>query len=200
VGARLYAPTGAVALRYHKMRLVPFGEYVPLSGLLETLGVKKLVQEVGDFVPGEAITLGRAEGRTLGAFICYEAIFPDLVREFAQQGAELLVNITNDGWYGRTSAPYQHLAMARFRAVENGRPLLRAANTGITAIIDARGRVQRQTQLFERTVLVDDVEVAVEDTFYARHGDVFGWLCCAVTLAMAIYGGARRAPAGDPSD
>ena len=108
----------------------------------------------------------------------------------------MLVNITNDAWYGRTSAPYQHLAMAAFRAVENGKYLVRAANTGITAVIDPRGRILEETPLFERTVLVRDVPWVRGETFYARHGDVFAWTCFAAGAALALAtftAGTRRA-------
>ncbi len=188
VGAKLLTPEGDLSLRYHKMRLVPFGEYVPLQPVL-TLGGRvtpKLVRQVAEFTPGERAVVGEADGGRLGATICYEAIFPDLVRRFAERGAELLVNVTNDAWYGRTSAPYQHFAMARFRAVENGRYLVRAANTGITAVVDPRGRVVARTQLFERTAIVEDVALLTGDTFYSRHGDLFAWTCVAgAVLATA---------------
>ena len=106
------------------------------------------------------------------------------MRRFAAGGAELLVNITNDAWYGTTSAPYQHLAMAAFRAVENRRYLVRAANTGITAVVDPRGRVLEPTRLFDRTVLVREVPFLAGTTFYTRHGDVFAWACAAIALAL----------------
>src|SRR5207237_8898591 len=159
VGARMIGPAGTLVLRYPTMRLVPFGEYVPVQSVL-TLGGRfsaKLVQEVGEFTPGEDYAVGAVDGHPLSAFICYEAIFPDLVRVFASRGAQLLVNVTNDGWYGRTSAPYQHFAMAVFRAVENARYLVRAANTGITAVVDPHGRVLERTELFVPAVVVRDV-------------------------------------------
>jgi apolipoprotein N-acyltransferase len=124
----------------------------------------------------------------LGVSICYEAIFPGLARDFVRSGAELLVNVTNDGWYGRTSAPFQHLAMARLRAVETGRYLVRAANTGITAVVDPRGRVLAETSLFSETALVADVAWTRETTPYVQLGDIVGWAC--VGLA-AILAGAR---------
>ena len=120
----------------------------------------------------------------IGGYICYEAIFPGLVRRFAAEGAELLVNITNDAWYGTTSAPYQHLAMASFRAVENRRYMVRAANTGITAVVDPWGRVREKTRLFEETVLVAEVPFVSGKTFYTRHGDVFARICLALALAL----------------
>jgi apolipoprotein N-acyltransferase len=194
VGAKLLSPAGELAYRYHKIHLVPFGEYVPMQPLL-TLGGRvaaKLVQQVADFTPGQSLSLAPVDGHLAGAFICYEAIFPELVRGFSAGGADLLVNITNDAWYGRTSAPHQHLAMAAFRAVENGKYLVRAANTGITAVIDPRGRIVEQTPLFERTVLVRDVAWVPGRTFYVRHGDVFAWTCLGLTGAMAATVLSRR--------
>ena len=131
--------------------------------------------------------------------ICYEAIFPDLARQFTVNGANLLANITNDGWYGRTSAPYQHFAMARLRAVENGRSFVRAANTGISALVDPRGRLLAKTELFERRALVGDVPLTDEATFYARHGDLFAWTCLIGSglLSIAAIWRQRRAPAVD---
>ena len=186
VGAKMLSPQGELVLRYHKMQLVPFGEYVPLQPLI-TLGGRvaaKVIEQVADFTPGTEAVVAETDGHRLGAFICYEAVFPHLVRRFTAGGAELLVNITNDAWYGRTSAPYQHLAMTAFRAVENGRYLVRAANTGITAVVDPRGRVLERTKLFEPTVLVRDVPLLKGATFYARHGDVFAWAALGATLAL----------------
>ncbi len=188
VGAKLLSPDGRITLRYHKIRLVPFGEYVPLQPLL-TLGGRvtaKLVQEVADFTPGREAVVGEVRGHRLGVFICYEAIFPELIRQFVAHRAELLVNITNDGWYGRSSAPFQHFAMARFRAVENGRYLVRAANTGISGVIDPRGRVVVRTRLFDRTATVADVPLVAGTTFYARHGDVFAWACFLSALLLTL--------------
>jgi apolipoprotein N-acyltransferase len=199
VGAKMLDPRGDLVLRYHKIRLVPFGEYVPIQSVL-TLGGRfsaKLVQEAGDFTPGENYELGSVDGHPVATFICYEAIFPDLVREFAARGAQLLVNITNDGWYGRTSAPYQHFAMAKFRAVENERYLVRAANTGISAVVDPHGRVLARTELFERTVLVHDVPLLAGSTFYSRRGDLFAWGCLGGAVALLALGfgkGNRAAP------
>jgi apolipoprotein N-acyltransferase len=194
VGAKMLTPTGELPYRYHKVRLVPFGEYVPLQPLF-TLGGRvgaKMVNQVSDFTPGDEYTVGTVDGHRVGAFICYEAIFADLAREFTAQGAELLVNMTNDGWYGRTSAPYQHLAMARFRAVENGRYLVRAANTGFTAVVDPRGRILEQTQLFEPALVVREVPFVAERTFYSRHGDIFAWGCLALSVALVTASLRRR--------
>jgi apolipoprotein N-acyltransferase len=186
VGAKMLDPSGQLVLRYHKIRLVPFGEYVPMQPVL-TLGGRyaaKLVDQVADFTPGTEHVLGPVDGHPVGATICYEAIFPDMVRGFAAGGAEMLVNITNDAWYGRSSAPHQHLMMASFRAVENGKYLVRAANTGISAVVDPRGRILERTPLFEPTVLVRDVPFVAGTTFYARHGDVFAWTCFVVALVL----------------
>jgi apolipoprotein N-acyltransferase len=194
VGAKLLSPEGRVTARYRKMQLVPFGEYVPLQPLF-TLGGRvtaKLVQEVSDFSPGTQAVTGDVDGHRVGGFICYEAIFPGLVRGFAAQGAELLVNVTNDAWYGTTSAPYQHLAMAAFRAVENRRYLVRAANTGITAVVDPWGRVLEPTRLFDRAVLVREVAFVGRTTFYTRHGDVFARSCAAIALALVLATFRRR--------
>jgi len=194
VGAKLLDPSGGLVARYHKIQLVPFGEYVPLQPLF-TLGGRfaaKLVQEVSDFTPGKEAATGLVDGHPVGGFICYEAIFPSLVRRFAAGGAELLVNVTNDAWYGTTSAPHQHLAMAAFRAIENRRYLVRAANTGITAVVDPRGRVLDPTRLFDTTVLVREVPFVAETTFYTRHGNVFAQVCAA--LALALVAATSRRP------
>jgi apolipoprotein N-acyltransferase len=159
---------------------------VPVESVL-TLGGRfsaKLVQQVGQFTPGEEHAVGPVDGHPVGAFICYEAIFPDLVRHFAARGAEMLVNITNDGWYGRTSAPYQHFAMVVFRAVENERYVVRAANTGVSGVVDPRGRVLHRTNLFDRTAVVADVPFVGTQTFYTRHGDLFAWACLGGALAL----------------
>jgi apolipoprotein N-acyltransferase len=194
VGAKMLDPEGRIALRYHKIQLVPFGEYVPMQRLL-TLGGRyaaKLVQQVADFTPGTEPAIGEADRGRLAGFICYEAVFPGLVRRFTARGAELLINVTNDAWYGRTSAPYQHMAMAAFRAVENGRYVVRAANTGITAVVDPRGRVLEKTELFATTALVRDVPLLAGRTFYVEHGDVFAWACLGATVALTASLRVRR--------
>lgn len=181
--AFLVSAAGSVLGRSDKMHLVPFGEYVPLAKLLPF--VHKLVVGVGDFSSGDAIvTLDPGKGK-VGVLVCFEGIFPDLARRYVREGAQLLVNITNDGWYGRSSAPYQHLSMAVFRAVENGVPLVRAANTGITAIIDKRGHIVRQTALFEEGYLTGEVLLAEGGTVYTRIGDVFAIFCLVISLAIA---------------
>lgn len=186
VGAKLLTPRGEVEARYRKMQLVPFGEYVPMQPLF-TLGGRvaaKAVRQVADFSPGSEPVVAEVDGHLVGGYICYEAIFPALVRRFPASGAELLLNITNDAWYGTTSAPHQHLAMSALRAVENRRYMVRAANTGITTVVDPWGRILEPTRLFDRTVVVRDVPFIAETSFYTRHGDLFARGCLAAALAL----------------
>jgi len=190
--AYLVSPTGAILGRSDKMHLVPFGEYVPLAKLLPF--VHKLVVGVGDFSPGDAVTPIETGKGKIGVLVCFEGIFPELSRSYVRSGARVLVNITNDAWYGRSSAPYQHLSMAVFRAVENRVPLLRAANTGITAIIDENGRITQRTGLFEEAFLNGEVRAGTAGTIYTRFGDVFAILCLVVTALVAVSG-FRKLPA-----
>ena len=142
-----------------------------------------LVRNVGDFAPGSEFTLSSIDGHTLATTICYEDVFPGLIRQFTKRGAEVIVNITNDGWFGSTSAPYQHLRMAVVRAVENRRYIVRGANSGITAIIDPYGNILSQTELGERTLLDGVAGYRSDLTFYVRFGDLFAY---AMTLLTAI--------------
>src|SRR5262245_7807137 len=132
---------------YDKMQLVPFGEYVPFSGVL--FFVSQVVTAIGQLGAGIVPTVFQLPEGRFGALICYEGIFPALTRRFVASGADFLVNVTNDAWYGNTSAPYQHLAQAAFRTVENRVPMVRAANTGISAVIDADGQIRWEGPLFE---------------------------------------------------
>lgn len=177
--AYLISPRGEEAAHYDKMILVPFGEYVPFGPMLSF--VDKLVEGPGMFSPGESSRPLAVAGEKAGPLICYEAIFPSLARTMAQQGASFLINITNDAWFGRTSAPHQHLTMARLRAVETRLPLVRAANTGISAVIHPDGRVTHRTALFEEAVRVADLQWAAVDTPYRRYGDVFALACLALS-------------------
>jgi apolipoprotein N-acyltransferase len=167
------------ATKYAKMHLVPFGEYLPYRGVLGFVG--KLAPAVGGMAAGKSYTLHSFHEIPFASPICYEIIFPDLVRRFVKKGARFLVTITNDGWYGKSAALQQHFAAAAFRAVENRRFLLRAATTGISGIIDPAGRVLRQTEIGTRTLLVGDVTPVTARTFYTRHGDVFSFLALAVS-------------------
>ncbi|MBW2599444.1 MAG: apolipoprotein N-acyltransferase [Deltaproteobacteria bacterium] len=178
--AYLISPEGTVSGRYDKVHLVPFGEYVPLRNIL--FFVDKLVEGAGDFTPGGEITPLSMGDRKIGILICYEGIFPEISREYCLKGADLLVNITNDAWYGDTSAPCQHLTMAAFRAIENRTYLIRAANTGISAIVDPTGKIVSRTVLFERTALNGPVKFTRQNTFYSRYGNVFACSCIVFLL------------------
>lgn len=169
--------------RSDKVHLVPFGEYVPLGQLLSF--VDKLVVGVGDFVPGTIVPLPLGEHH-LGVLVCYEVIFPYLARQHVQQGADLLVNITNDAWFGRSSAPYQHLAMARFRAIENRIWLARSANTGISALIAPSGEVVQSGPIFEPLQISGKVGLGADATFYTRFGDLFALTCLLLTALLAL--------------
>jgi len=186
----LLSPKGDVVAQYDKIHLVPFGEYIPFGSLFSF--VEKISTEAGNFKVGNNLVVATLSGgHQLSAFICYEAIFPELIRRFASHGAEVFVNVTNDGWFGNSSAPFQHLNMARLRAIENRRYLLRAANNGITAVIDPYGRILKKTRLYERSVLESGFEFQSVRTFYTRHGDVFSWLCVGVTFTVAGFLAAR---------
>lgn len=185
--AELVAPNGDWLARYDKIHLVPFGEYVPFKDLFSF--AKKLTREVGDFMPGTQRLVLPVHSYKLGTFICYESIFPDEVREFANNGAGLLVNISNDGWFGDTGAPGQHLRMARMRAIENSRWVVRSTNTGITASIDPYGRVVQQARRNARLAVNVPYGVVSGTTFYTRHGDWFAWFCvltCAIIAVLAL--------------
>lgn len=187
--AATLAPDGHLLAEYDKQHLVPFGEYIPTRRYLSFLG--KLTNEISDFSAGQEYTLSPINGNRAAILICYEAIFPDLVRRFTGRGADVLINITNDGWYGRSAAPYQHFEMARVRAIENRRYLIRAANTGISAIIDPYGRVIERTRLEQQVVLRGVYEYRTDQTFYARFGDAFAWLCMVLSLGSLILVFAR---------
>jgi apolipoprotein N-acyltransferase len=188
--AFLLAPSGELLGRSDKMHLVPFGEYVPLSRFLPF--VNKLVAGIGDFSPGRAITpLDTGKGK-IGVLICFEGIFPELARAYVREGSRLLVNITNDAWFGRSSAPYQHLSMIAFRAVENRVPLVRSANTGITAIIDSRGHIRRMTPIFTETYLNGEVRLGEGESFYTRFGDLFALACLAASAMIGALSLRKR--------
>lgn len=178
--ASVIARDGAWTYEYDKVHLVPFGEYVPYADLL--FFAKKLTKEVGTFSRGMAREPLLIDNNRVGIFICYESIFPNEVRQFASNGAEVFVNISNDGWYGNTSAPLQHLNMARMRAIENNRWLLRDTNTGVTAVIDPEGRVVARAPRWQRTALQGAYDIEQSTTFYTRHGDWFPLTCAIIAL------------------
>jgi len=184
--AALVTPDGVWAARYDKIHLVPFGEYVPFKSIFRF--ARQLTREVGAFTPGSQRKVFDLGSYKVGTFICYEAIIPGEVRQFAANGAQVFVNISNDEWFGHTSAPYQHLNQARMRAIENDRWLLRDTNSGITVAIDPYGRVVEQAPRDTGTALSAPFGVIRETTFYTRHGDWFAWLCVIVSLAVVAAG------------
>ncbi len=179
--AFLVGPDGRQAGVYRKMHLVPFGEYVPLRRLL--FFASPLVEGVGDFAEGTEVTRLALDGHAITSVICYESVFPYLAREAVHEGSQLLTVLTNDAWYGWSSAPHQHYEQGRLRAIEFGRYFVRAANTGISAIVDPYGRVVARTALFETTTLSGRVRLLDGLTLYARIGDSIAWACVVVTLA-----------------
>jgi apolipoprotein N-acyltransferase len=188
--AYLISPQTTTMGKYDKTHLVPYGEYVPFKKWLPFLG--KIVAQVGDFETG-------TEGQTLpwkdqqiGVQICYEIIFPGLSRAMAANGATLLINITNDAWFGKTSGPYQHFSMTVFRAVENRRSLARAANTGISGFIDPAGRILAATGLLKEAAVTRSLPLLKEKTVYTRTGDLFARVCMAVVLLLTLLEIIRR--------
>ena len=190
--AFMLKPDGRTAAVYRKMQLVPFGEYVPLKSLLFFLD--PLVEGVGDFSPGAEMARLPIDGATISTAICYEIVYPGLVRQAVTGGSQLLTTITNDAWYGYSSAPYQHFLQASMRAIEEGRYLARAANTGISGIVDPYGHVLAQSELFETTVLTGQVRLLSDLTVYARIGDLFGYMCLALTAAALLATWKQRRP------
>ncbi len=180
--AYLVSRGGTVVGRYDKLHLVPFGEYVPLAPLL--FFVDKMVDGIGEFVPGARSTIFELDRVRLGVMICFEVVFPDLTRRAALGGATLMAAITNDAWFGHSAAPYQHLEMVAFRAVENRLPFARAANTGISGFIDATGRIFDTSDLFVPAARTASLVPRTRTTFYTRHGDVFAWLCVGLTAVV----------------
>jgi apolipoprotein N-acyltransferase len=189
--AFLLSAGGDVDAIYHKMHLVPFGEYVPLKSML--FFVDKLTQAIGDYQGGDEYALmtvpfsggdGTKRETRICTVICYEIIFPDLVRRFVARGARMVTTVTNDAWFGKTSAPEQHFAMAVFRAVENRVPVARAANTGISGFIDSSGRILESSGIFTEASLARRLALGTESSFYTRYGDVFSYICFLFASAM----------------
>jgi apolipoprotein N-acyltransferase len=182
--AFLVRADGTTAGVYRKMHLVPFGEYVPLQRLL--FFAAPLTEEVGTFSPGLNAELLPFAGHLLSVAICYEIVYPALVRQFVLGGSELLTTITNDAWFGTTSAPYQHFEQASMRAIEEGRYLVRSANTGISGIVDPYGRVVQRTDIFQPAVLVGEARFLRTSTFYARHGDILAYASVLTTAVLLV--------------
>jgi apolipoprotein N-acyltransferase len=179
------APSGAILGRYDKIHLVPFGEYIPYRNLF--FFAHKLTQQLVDLQRGKARKVFRADGHGFGIFICYESIFASEVRQFALNGADVFVNISDDGWYGDTSAPWQHLNMARMRAIENHRWILLDTNNGVTTAIDPQGRVTYSAPRKVDTSLVVRYGYENDLTFYTRYGDVFAWSCGIIVLGVLLF-------------
>src|SRR5579863_1039758 len=191
--AVLLSPSGQRLFTYDKIHLVPFGEYVPLRRYL--FFAHSLIDSIGDFTPGHTYAVGNLPGGRFSVFICYESIFPSLVRRFADNGAQLLINISNDGWFGRSSAPAQHLMMARVRAVENRRWLLRCTNTGFTVDVDPYGRIVARLPRFTRAQLDAPYGFRSNVTPFTRFGEWLAWLCVIMTVVLFVLGITRRQPA-----
>jgi apolipoprotein N-acyltransferase len=182
--AALVSPTGDWTARYDKIHLVPFGEYLPYPSLFSFAG--GLTQEVGRFQSGTSRRSLEAGGTRLGVFICYESIFPDEVRQFANSGAQVFVNMSNDAWYGDSGAYAQHLNQTRMRAIENNRWLLSATDTGVTASIDPWGRVVARLPRKDRIALLAPYALTSDTTFYTRHGDWFAYGCAIISLGALL--------------
>jgi apolipoprotein N-acyltransferase len=180
--AVLLGPDGGELGRYDKIDLVPFGEYVPPAFSF----VNRITQEAGDFVPGEEIKVLPAGSQKLGVFICYEAAFPDLVRQFAAGGANVLINLSNDGYFGHSQARAQHLLIARMRAVENRRFLIRSTNDGLSAVIDPAGKLIQSLPAFRQLAAVIHYATIHDVTFYTKYGDWFAWGCLVVGVGLCF--------------
>ncbi len=170
--------------RYDKMHLVPFGEYLPWKKLF--FFVETISKDVGSFSPGTDYQIINLDSHPINSIICFEVIFPDLVRRFVREGSQLIVNLTNDGWYGDSAAPYQHLATARWRAVENRRYLLRATNSGISAFIEPTGEIQASTALLQEAICEGRFAFVSHPTLYTQYGDVLPMLCAIITFLLVI--------------
>ena len=170
--------------RYDKIHLVPFGEYIPLKSIL--FFVDKMVTGIGDFIPGKEARVWEVPPAKIGVAICYEIIFPDLVRLFVKNGANMMVTITNDAWFGRSDAPYQHFSMVVFRAIENRVPVARSANTGISGFIDAHGKILQETEIFVEDTRLERLTPGFRKTFYTVYGDFFALGCLAVLIILIL--------------
>ncbi|MCC7261948.1 MAG: apolipoprotein N-acyltransferase [Candidatus Latescibacteria bacterium] len=176
---------GQVSGHADKVHLVPFGEYLPMPWLFQYL--EGLTAESGIFAPGHQRQVLPAGAARLGVFICYESIFPEIARELVQLGANILVNTTNDAWFGRSAAPYQHFSMCVLRAIETGRPVVRIANTGISGLIAPSGRILTATPLFEPLAQVLTLSPRTEQTPYTHWGDLLWWVCGLFLVLPPVY-------------
>jgi apolipoprotein N-acyltransferase len=191
----MISPAGEITGRSDKIHLVPFGEYVPLGRFLPF--ISKMVVGIGDFSPGEQAVPLQAGQTRIGTLVCAEAVFPEVARAYVNNGARILANITNDAWFGRSSAPYQHLFIASFRAVETRTPLIRAANTGVTAIVDQNGHINTMTGLFVEGFRIGEVRPGSGNSIYLKIGDSAAWLCVFLTAGIVALVWFRRRDAAD---
>jgi len=187
--AFLVRADGTTGGAYRKMHLVPFGEYVPARRVF--FFAAPLVENVSDFSAGDTATILPVGSHGVSTAICYEVVYPELVRRFVRGGSEMLTTITNDAWFGDTSAPYQHFEQASMRAIEEGRYLVRAANTGISGAVDPYGSVLAATPIFQPALLVVEARFLTASTFYARHGDVLAYASAIISLAFLAVTGRR---------
>ena len=186
---------GSLVAQYDKIRLLPFGEYVPLPQWLPGAGLIRGI--VGDFTPGTNYGLMPVGNVRAGVFICIESAYPSIAREFTREGADVLINISNDGYLGPTAVMRQHLANAVFRAVENNRPVLRVTNTGITAFITPRGQVRDETQPFQQAVRTWAItRTSSPPSFYAQHGDLFASACALLSVVALILSFKKQSELG----
>lgn len=185
----LISADGRIIGNYNKQHLVPFGEYIPLRRVISFAA--PLVETMGDFSSGKSAQPLSFQNAKIGVLICFESIFPELARKHVTMGANMLANITNDAWFGKSSAPWQHLSMAVLRSVETRRSLARSANTGISGFIDPLGRLVKISPLFEPVFLTEDIPLLTEETFFVRYGHRFGMICLILSGALFIFGQKR---------
>jgi apolipoprotein N-acyltransferase len=178
------SPTGETTAVYHKIHLVPFGEFIPLKNVLYF--VSPLVERLTDFSAGTSAVMIPVGDHVVSTAICYEVVYPSLIREAVLDGSQLLTTVTNDAWYGESSAPHQHFALASMRAIEQGRYLARAANTGISGVVDPYGRVVARSAIFEQAGLVEEVRLLTGRTIYSRIGDAVAYFAIAVTIIALL--------------
>jgi apolipoprotein N-acyltransferase len=182
--AFLLSPSGATAAVYRKIHLVPFGEFIPFKQWLYF--VSPLVESLAEFAPGTQMVMLPIGTHLTSTAICYEVVYPGLIREAVNSGSELLTTITNDGWYGHSSAPFQHFSMASMRAIEQGRYLARSANTGISGVVDPYGRVVQQSKIFEQVGIVQEVRLLKSRTLYSVLGDAIAYVAIALIAAALM--------------
>jgi len=192
--AFLLSPDGETAAVYRKIHLVPFGEFFPLQEWLTFAA--PLVRRYLPFTPGDKVVLLPVNGHPTSTAICYEVVFPSLMRDAVLQGSQLLTTVTNDGWYGTSSAPYQHFEMASMRAIEEGRYMARSANTGISGVVDPYGRVVQASAIFEQVGLVAEVRLLSGRTIYSQIGDVIAYVAMAlIVIALVAVRPRKNVPA-----